>query len=317
MRTDWLNYELAYEATRLPVVAVPLPPLAPFATPFSSGATELEPEAEEPPAIQALGGYVKRSPWRTIPEAQVQEWLDAAAAYLERQHSILTELRTRSDHIATLDPGNPLHAKRIAEEAVPPQRAALTRLLEAGEAYEPTLRAVQNCLPMTSQFDPWIDPVHPLRAWFKRKDWVVLLEGTAGRIMHVDLIADKERTWIDEKTAYEIGEADFWAVSLHTIQRATTTAGTDQVKFEVEWDPASLAYADRAVAELWNGIDAEHDLPGDFAAACMKLYGITRLPRRLFGVTRDFRVRPKWVREREAMERRLPMPPAGEWSGGG
>ncbi|MFG3341340.1 hypothetical protein [Glycomyces sp. NPDC048151] len=244
------------------------------------------------------------------------EWLDAAAIYLKRQHSILTDLHTESEHIATLDPRNPRHAKRIAEEAVPPQRSALTRLLEAGEAYEPTLRAVQSCLPMTSQFDPWIDPVHPLRAWFKRKDWVVLLKGTAGRIMHLDLIADKERTWIDGEAAYEIGGVDFWAVSLHTIQRAATTARTDQVQLEVEWDQASLAYADRAVAELWNGIDVEHDLPCDFAAACMKLFGIDRLPRSLFGVTGDFRIRPKWERDRATMERH-PMPPAGEWSGGG
>lgn len=314
MRIDWLSRELSRDAQQLPEVAVPL---APLAAPFSSGVGDLEPETEEPPAIKALGGLVKRSLWRTIPEAQVQEWLDAAAIYLERQHSILTDLRARSRDIAGIDPRNPLHARRIAEEAVPLQRAALTQLLEAGKAYESTLRAVRNFLPKIDRFDPRIDPVHPLRGWIEQKNWVVILEGTAGRIMHVDLIKDKECTLIDGQTAYDVGGTAFWAVSLNTIKRAAFTARTGQVAFEVEWDQASLAHADRVVAEFWNGIDAEHDLPGDFASACIKLYGFARLPRGLRGVTRDFRVPPKSVRDREAMERR-PIPPmAGEWSGGG
>lgn len=315
---SWLNHELSIKAMRLPPVAVPLPPLQVVA-PFSSGAWGLNPEAEEPSAIRTLSSHVQRSLWRAVPEAQVQEWLDATEVYLERWHSILADLRDRSAKATMLDPRNPLHARRIVEEAVPRQRAALSRLLEAGKAYEPTLRSVRIGLPKIERHDPRIDPVHMLRAWADEKIWVVALEGEAGRIMHVKLIGEDEgRTWIDGELAYEVGGAVYWALSLNTIKRAASTVHSGQTALKVEWDQASLAFADRAVAGFWNDVRAEHDLPGDFAAAWLALSGSAHLPGTLYGVARDFRVPPKLVRDREAELRHRNHPPAGfEWSGGG
>jgi hypothetical protein len=314
----WLNHELSIEAMRLPPVAVPLPPLQVVA-PDSPGTRGLEPAAELPPAIGTLRSYVQRSLWHTVPETQVQEWLDGAEVYLERWHSILAELRVRSAEGVKLDPRNPLHAKRIAEEAVPPQRAALLRLLEAGEAYEPTLRSVRHAVPTADRYD-WIDPVHMLRAWAENKVWVVILDGEAGRVMHVGLIGDEARTFIDGNLAYEVDGVAYWAWSLNMIKSAAFSVYPGQASMRVEWDRASLAFADQEVAGFWTDVQAEHDLPGDFAAAWSALSGSPRLPGTLYGVARDFRVPPKSVRDREAelRRRRRNIPPmAGEWSGGG
>lgn len=259
---------------------MPLP--CPVAIPVPPGRSRSYPDADLPPALEELTGDLTRFEgvydWSSQPIQRVHEWLDAAAAYLTRQRAVLADLADWAAEAALLDPRKAGHAGRIAR-AVPAQRRAMERLAEASAAYERVLGGVRGIVDRADP-DPVADPEAVLRDWALRQTWLVVKD------------PDRDRMIVCRETEFPKQERSkyYWAPTEATIRGVThrlarltelpaahLTQRTDDAPahdaLEVVWDERSIALCDREIAGLWSRMDAEHDLPGDFASVWQAFYG--------------------------------------------
>jgi uncharacterized membrane protein YgcG len=239
-----------------------------------------DPEAEEPEAFKDLRRWrdymVRRSEWRAQPPKRVRRWIDAARAYLVRQHEIIAGLGDWSAEAAMLDPRRSRDAKRLVE-AFAPQREALDRLLAASADYEAALRQVRkyNTDYKLRPHETPYDPTTLLSAWQHSRRWAVVPGGGTVRIIHEALVPNQARSWRERELVLTVNGLRFTAASVdqiasHSSADELETAGDTA---EVEWDERSLELADQEIARLWAPIRHEHNLPADFASAWRVLYG--------------------------------------------
>jgi hypothetical protein len=252
---------------------MPLP--CPVAIPVPPGRSRSYPDTDLPPALaeppDGLSRFEGVYDWSSQPIQRVHEWLDAAAAYLTRQRAILADLADWAAEAALLDPRKAGHAGRIAR-AVPEQRRAMERLAEASAAYRPVLDDVRIKVPKSDP-DPVVKPEVVLGNWARRQTWLVVKDPDRDRMI---VCRDTEFPQHELSKNYwapmeaTIGGVTHRLARLTELPAAHLAERTDDAPaheaLEVVWDERSIALCDREIAGLWSRMDAEHDLPGDFAS---------------------------------------------------
>lgn len=259
-----------------------MPPLYPVAIPVPPGRSRLYPDSGLPPAFGALthdlSQYEGVYGWSAQPIERVHEWLDAAAEYLTRQRAILTGLADWAAEAAALDPRKAGHSKRITL-AVPAQRRVMEQLVEASAAYRPVLNSVRDAVGGRTGPDPAVNPETVLLDWASERTWLIVKDPDRDRMVvyresefQQDLLS--KQSWAPMQVTVR-GVAhrltDFIGLSAtYLVERGDSYAKS---AIEVVWDERSIELCDREIAELWADLDAEHDLPGDFASVWKAFFG--------------------------------------------
>lgn len=254
-------------------------PTPPVAIPVPPGHSEFYPDAALPAALEGLAdassSTLETEQWSPQPIERVHEWLDAAAEYLTRQQEILSELADWAEETATLDWWKAGNAGRIAR-AVPAQMRAMRRLVEAGADYERVLAEVRIAIRRAPY--PVSNPETVLLDWANEQTWLVVKDAERARMVvcredafDQDLLSHE--SWDStEVTVRGLRHRLASMAELHSrLLVEQSDAAEDAV--EVVWDERSIDMCDREIAEFWAGLDAEHDLPGDFASVWKAFFG--------------------------------------------
>lgn len=241
-----------------------------FGIPFPQVPIERSHDADDLPSREPFGLRPRFTGWLPQPIERLRGWLSAAEEYLSQERQILADLSEWAAEAALLDYRKPSHADRIAR-AVPAQRRAMERLNEAGDAYAPVLEDIEDARCGASA--SLADPSERLLRWANRRVWLVVNDGHRIHVYHVDALPDRPipKYWDASEVDY-MGDAH-QLVHLPDLVRRHMTPEASEETLEVVWDQASIERCDRELAELWKNLDAQHDLPSDFASLWKTFYG--------------------------------------------
>jgi hypothetical protein len=248
-----------------------------FGIPYPQVSIQLSHDADDLPMREPLAGvgfgatfHSLSTGWLPQPIERLRAWLSAAEEYLSQERQILADLGEWAAEAALLDYRKPSHADRIAR-AVPAQRRAMERLNEASDAYAPVYEDIEDARGgAPASLD---DPSELLLRWANQRVWLAVNNGHRIHVYHVDALPDRpiSKYWDASEVDY-MGDPH-QLVDLPDLGRAHMTPEASEETLEVVWDQASIERCDRELAELWKDLDAEHDLPSDFASLWKAFYG--------------------------------------------
>jgi hypothetical protein len=262
--TDWCCRTVLSESRQPHAVGIPLPK-----------ASILHSHDTDAPMLNYYAGsmpgrYRSATGWAPQSIERLQAWISAAEEYWTRKYQILADLDEWAAEAALLDYRKPSHADRIAR-AVPPQRRAMERLHEASDAYDPVYQEI--AVAMRGAPDSPVDPSESLLRWADQRLWLVVNDGRRIHITRADAMPDRPipKYWDASEVDY-MGNPHRLAHLPQLGNRHVTHEASGET-LEVVWDRTSIERCDNEIAELWKELDAEHDLPSDFASLWKAFFG--------------------------------------------
>lgn len=262
--TSWCCGKVLSESRQPHSVGIPLPKVSILRS-HDTDAPMLEYFASKVPArLRSSTG------WAPQPIERLRTWLSAAEEYWTREREILADLDEWAAEAALLDYRKPSHADRIAR-AVPPQRRAMERLNEASDAYDPVYKEIADA--MRGAPSSPVDPSELLLRWADQRAWLVVNDGRRIHLTRADAMPDRPRPKYWDAAEVDYGGNPHRLAHLRELGGRHVTHEASGETLEVVWDRASIEHCDREIAELWKELDAEHDLPSDFASLWKAFFG--------------------------------------------